>query len=121
MNGKEVSGIDPGDVFERLRASGVKWSQLDELEKIAEGNYKVVLNGLIVTNLREGVAKSNAMAEAMARSSDAYVKAYEDWVSARRKANDQRVAYDAAKSWFEAVRTKAANLRQEMKTLPYQK
>ena len=54
------------------------------------------------------------MADTKALADKEYEKYIESMCRLRGEANRAKVKYDAAKDWFEALRTKAATLRAEI-------
>ena len=111
--------IDPEEIHERILTVGEVWSDANTLANIAEDAYKHTLNLVVQEKLHNGSAKSMTDADSQARTDDRVLKAAQNRTIRRGDAEKKKVKYDAAKIWFEAMRTKAATLRQEMKTLPH--
>ena len=107
--------IDPQVIHDKILEVGEAWAEADKQANIAEDAYKHTLNEKIQL-IRNKPGESIAMndAESRARASEEVRNAAQRRSEARGEANAARVRYDAAKIWFEAMRTKAATLRQEM-------
>jgi len=106
--------IDPDEVFHRINNAGQEWVCANAKAKLLEDCEKSELSSLIQDKLKEG-ATSNVEAEHQARA-DARMRAYiAQKVEARQAADETKVKYEAAKTWWEAMRTQAATLRQTMK------
>ena len=106
--------IDPDEVFHRINNAGQDWVLANAKAKLLEDCEKSELSSLIQDKLKEG-AKSNVEAEHQARA-DARMRAYiSQKVEAKQEADQARVRYEAAKTWWEATRTQAATLRQEIR------
>lgn len=107
--------INPTEIFERLTTAGELWVHADAKARMLEEAQKSELNTLAIGFLEGGTCKSMAEAEARARADDFFKQYIQDMVTARESANEFKVRYEAAKCWFEAVRTQAANMRYESK------
>lgn len=112
--------IDPTEIYKRLLEAGMEWADADEAARLLEKSRESVLAEVI----QEAVAKEPSISQAAAKEIALASKRYRDFVhemcAAKGAANRARVKYDAAESWFEALRTKAATLRQELRTMPHQ-
>ena len=109
--------LDPEEIHKRILQKGIEWAKAKEQADLAEDAYKLTFQEQVqhFRNL-PGEKVSVADAESRARITDEVVEA----ICKRSKMSalelEKKVHYDAAKIWFEALRTKAANLRQEMHT-----
>jgi len=112
--------IDPQDIHDKILSVGEAWSDANTLANIAEDAYKAELNSVVQERLRNGTAKSMADADSQARCDERVLEAIDRRTLRRGDAEKKKVQYDAAKIWFEAMRTHAATLRQEIKTFPHQ-
>ncbi len=104
--------IEPEKIYERLTKAGTEWCDCDHAASLLEETTKTVLAECLL-RYKEGRGVSEA--EQMARCDKQYKDHIKLAVDARRESNKARVRYDSAKMWFEALRTKAATLRMEMK------
>ena len=109
--------IEPELVYSRLYNAGTEWSTAHTTACQLEEAQKSILSTIMCTHLQNG-AKSVSEADMMARASGEYKEYIKGMVEARGIATDYKVRYDSAKIWWEAMRTKAATMRQELKTLP---
>lgn len=107
-----MSVLSPEGVWRELVGSGERWADLDGKARLLEETAKTVLAQLVNEEIQGG--SSVAKAETVARSSEKYRTHVEAMCIARTEANRARVRYDSAKALFEARRTVAATLRQEM-------
>lgn len=108
------TNIDPDEVFHRLCKMGDEWVAANAKARLLEDCEKSELSQIVQEKLEKG-AKSNADAESRARADQRFIDYIHRKVEARRAADEARVKYDAAKVWWEAQRTVAATLRQEMR------
>lgn len=109
--------IDPEKIYKKLYQAGTEWSTAHTTACLLEEAQKSMLSTIVCQNLEKG-AKSVSEADIRAKASQEYKDYIKGMVMARGVANDYKVRYDAAKVWWEAQRTMAATLRQELKTLP---
>ena len=109
--------INPKEVYDKMYNAGTQWNTAKQEAEFLEENKKSFRSRLICEHLDKGV-KSMAEAEARALSDPEYVEYIKTMTLARRTADDYKVKYNAAGTWFEALRTQASTLRQEMKSLP---
>lgn len=107
-------GIDPDEVFHKLLNAGNEWVAFNAKAKLLEDCEKSELSQIVQEKLKQG-ASSNAGAENEARADSRYREYIERKTEARKQADEARVKYEAAKTWWEAKRTVAATLRQEMR------
>ena len=112
---EEDMNINPDKIFERLTTAGELWVHADAKARMLEEAQKSELNTLAIGFLDSGKCKSMTEAEARARADDFFKQYIHDMVTAREEANEHKVRYEAAKCWFEATRTQAANMRYETK------
>lgn len=106
--------IDPDQVFHRINNAGHAWVELNAKAKLLEDCEKSELSQIIQDKLRTG-ASSHAEADSRARADQRTIDYIHRKTDARKAADEAKVTYEAAKTWWEACRTKAATLRQEMK------
>ena len=106
--------IDPDEVFHRVNNAGNKWVGLNAKAKLLEDCEKSELSQLTQEYLRKG-AKSMAAAESEARADQRTIDYICEKTNARKAADEAKVTYEAAKVWWEAQRTLAATLRQEIR------
>ena len=107
--------LDPEEIYRRVTVVGLEWARKDTLAGLAENNYKQILNAVIQEKLANGTAKSFADADSKAKCDKRVVRAAKRKTISRGRANKAKAIYDGADKWFEARRTQAATLRQEMK------
>ena len=106
--------IDPDKVFHRINNAGAEWVELNAKAKLLEDCEKSELSQIIQEKIAAG-ASSNIEAEHRARADERYRQYIVDKTEARKAADEARVKYEAAKTWWEAMRTQAATLRQEQR------
>ena len=106
--------IDPDVVFHKINSAGDEWVQLNAKAKLLEDCEKSELSQLIQEKLANG-ASSNAAAEHEARADGRFIDYIGKKIEARRLADEAQVKYKAANVWWEATRTQAATLRQEIR------
>ena len=106
--------IDPDYVFHKINDAGQEWVCLNAKAKLLEDCEKSELSQIIQEKIAAG-ASSNAEAEHRARADQRYRDYIKNKVEARQLAEEARVKYEAAKTWWEAMRTQAATLRQEQR------
>lgn len=106
--------IDPDAVFHKINSAGDEWVQLNAKAKLLEDCEKSELSELVLQYLENG-AKSNAEAEAKARADQRFKDHLAKKNEARRLADEALIKYKAANVWWEATRTQAATLRQEIR------
>ena len=109
--------IDPQEVYNRINDVGQEWVKTNAVASLLEESFKCELNTVMQENLSQG-SKSMADAESKARADQRIFDHIAEMVNARREANENKVKYDAAKIWFDALRTQASTMRQELKSLP---
>lgn len=106
--------IDPDRVAHEVASAGDRWVQADHAAKLLEKTEKIVFAQL-VRDLRRGeVTLSRRDAEDAALVSETYQSHVYAMTEARREANLARVAWEAARARFEAMRTAEASRRAEM-------
>ena len=106
--------LDPDEIFHRINNAGQDWVLLNAKAQLYEDSEKSELSSLIQEMIANG-AGSNVEAEHRARADQRYKDLVREKVEARKEANEAKVKYEAAKVWWEAQRTVAATVRQEMK------
>ena len=106
--------IDPDEVFHKISNAGLEWVNLNAKAKLLEDCEKSELSQIIQEYVKKG-SKSMASAESEARADQRTFDYICNKTNARRDSDEAKVKYEAAKTWFEAVRTKAATERQEMR------
>jgi len=108
--------IDPEKIYNKLYLAGTEWSSAHAKACLLEECQKSEFSTIVCEFLEscKSVAEAETRARADPRTKD-YIKTM---VEARRDANDYKVKYAAANTWFEALRSQASTLRQELKTLP---
>lgn len=106
--------INPELIYKRLNEVGQEWVKAQARAELYAEAIKPELSTLVIRFIEDG-CKSMTEAEARARASQEYKDLVKKMVQAKEHANECRVKYDSAKSWFEALRSEAATLRQEMK------
>lgn len=107
--------INPEVIYKRLDEVGQQWVKAQAEADLLEENKKIELAILTHAELDSGV-KSISQAEINAKCRQEYRTAIEQAAIAREKANAAKVKYASAQAWFEALRSQAATLRQELKT-----
>lgn len=105
--------INPDEVYERLYKAGTDWADKDEAWRQLDGASKSILSQIAI-KYRPG-CKSMTEAETKALADTEYMAFINNVSKAKGDANRARVKYDSANAWWEAMRTQAANLRNEMK------
>ena len=110
--------IDPEEIYKRLEQVGLEWSEANAKSELLHECQKSELSDITLGYLG-GDCKSMAEAESRARADVRYKDYLKTMVAAKRASNDAKVRYAAAQAWFEGMRTQAATLRQEMRTLPH--
>lgn len=105
--------IDPEKVFHKVNAAGQEWVEAQAKAQLYEDSEKSELSTITMNKLKAG-ATSMAQAEAMARSDPDFKDYVKTKVLARKEANEAKVRYESAKIWWEAMRTQAATLRNEL-------
>lgn len=110
--------LDPKEIHDKILVTGQEWAKAETRADLAEDAYKHTLHCMI-QDIRSQPGASIAMndAESRARASHRVKRAAQRRDLMKGKANQLKIQYDAAKIWFEAMRTKAATLRQEMHSL----
>lgn len=106
--------IDPDAVFHKINSAGHAWVGLNAKARLLEDCEKSELSQIIQENIKNG-AKSMAAAESEARADQRTFDYICNKTNARQAADEAKVTYEAAKVWWEAQRTLAATLRQEIK------
>lgn len=106
--------IDPDKVFHKLFKAGEEWANADEKARKMEKVKDSMLSEYKIKYIKAENGITNALAETKALADPEYKAFIEGMVIARGEANRARVKYEAAKDWFEALRTQASTLRQEM-------
>lgn len=112
--------IDPQEIHDKILTVGEAWSDANTQANIAEDAYKHTLNMVMQEKLQKGQAKSMADADSQARIDDRVLETINQRTLWRGDAEKKKVKYDAAKIWFEAMRSHQATMRQEIKTFPHQ-
>ena len=107
--------IEPQVIHDKILQVGQEWAEAKTQADIAEDAYKEELNEEIqkIRNV-PGEKVSMAEAESRARITDHVKAACLRKNTLRGEEAKLKVSYNAAQIWFEAMRTKAATLRQEM-------
>lgn len=113
--------IDPELIYRKLIQAGEEWSDKHEAAELLEKAKDSVLSEYTLKVYATQPSISSTKAKEEAQASQGYRDYIESMVKARGAANKAKVRYESAKSWFEALRTKAATMRQEMKTMPHHK
>ena len=106
--------IDPDEVFHRVNNAGHAWVGANAKAKLLEDCEKSELSQIIQEYIKNG-AKSMAAAESEARADQRTIDYIIKKTLAREAADEAKVTYEAAKVWWEAQRTLAATLRQEIR------
>lgn len=106
--------INPELIYKRLDEVGQEWVKAQAKADLLTEATKPELATLTMEFIEQG-CKSMAEAETRARATEAYKAHVKAMVDAKEKANECKVRYAAAQAWFEALRSQAATLRQEMK------
>lgn len=106
--------INPEVIYKRLDEVGQEWVKAQAKADLLDEYKKIELAQLTDNEMDKG-AKSIAQAEMKARSTSIYRECVSRAVRAREEANAAKVKYASAQAWFEALRSQAATLRQEMK------
>lgn len=109
-----MSEINPDEVFHRINNAGHEWVHKNAVATLLEESYKSELSTWALEYLSDG-AKSQTEADSKARACDRAKTYIKQMCAAREAANEAKVTYEAAKTWWEATRTKAATMRQEMR------
>lgn len=112
--------IDPQEIYNRLYQAGADWADKDEAARLLEKTKDSVLAQLTQQVVAAEPGISMTQAKMQAEASKGYRDHIEAMCKAKGEANLARVKYDAAQAWFEGLRTKAATLRQELRTMPHQ-
>ena len=103
---------DPDKIYQKVVELGEEWADKQDAADLLDREEKNVLARLKLTFTFE---KSDTAKEMMARCTDGWKQYGYDLVKAKTAARKAKVKYDAARSWEDGMRTKAANLRAEMK------
>jgi len=109
--------INPEEIYNRLDSVGQEWVAANAKAELLSEAQKSELSTLSLEYLEN--AKSMTEAETRARADQRYKNFIIGMVKAKEEANECKVRYEAAKAWFEALRSQHATLRQEMKTMPH--
>lgn len=102
--------FNPDEIYERLRLAGEEWSEKDAAANMLEETRKTLL-----AEVMQGFQGSNAERERCALADTTYKHHLKTMVAARREANIAKVRYDTGKVWAELMRTKSANMREELR------
>ncbi len=104
--------INPDEVFHRVNNAGHEWVAKNAKAKLLEDCEKSELSQVVQHYLAKG---ANSHADALSKAqADEKTKDYiRKKTEARKEADEAKVTYEAAKIWWEAMRTQAATLRQE--------
>ena len=108
--------INPQEVYNRINDVGQEWVKANAAASMLEESFKSELNTVMQEKLQQG-SKSMADAESKARADKRIFDHIGEMVNARKQANEHKVKYDAAKIWFDALRTQASTMRAELTTL----
>jgi hypothetical protein len=106
--------IDPDEVFHRICNAGQEWVELNAKAKLLEDCEKSELSQVVQEYIEKG-SKSMAAAESEARADQRTIDYICRKTNARKEADEAKVKYESAKTWWEAQRTVAATMRQEAK------
>lgn len=104
--------IDPNEVYTKLLKAADDWAELDGVANLLEETKKTLCAQLMLSNIRQG--KSAASSECIALASDEYANHISAMVESRKHANKKKAALEAARAWFDAVRTVESTKRAEM-------
>lgn len=105
-----MSEFNPERIFQALVEAGESWADLESAAQLLEESRKSVLAHLC----SESSGSSAAAKEQDALAQPAYKLHITNMVTARKKANQARVRYDAQKVLAELRRTQQSNRRAEM-------
>lgn len=105
--------MDPNKIYQKIHDSGQEWVRLQAKSDLIHECQKSELATLVLKYLPE--CKSMAEAETRARASDDWREFLKMMVAAKEMANEARVKYHAAQSWFEAMRSVESTKRAEMR------
>ena len=104
--------IDPNAIYHKLQVAAEEWADLDGKASLLEETKKTIAAQLTLEQIRKGdTAKA---AECAALSSFEYGNHVSAMVEARRLANRAKGRLEAARAWFDAVRTVESTKRAEM-------
>ena len=103
---------DPNKIMAKVVEYGNEWADKQEAADLLDEEKKNVLARLKLSFKSE---KSDAAKETLARAENEWTSYIVEMCKAKKEATKAKVRYDAAKSWADGLRTKAANLRAEMK------
>lgn len=103
---------NPDTVYERISQAGEHWAEAEDLANRLEAKAKRTYSALVISFLDE--ARSVSKAEHLARSSAAFERESVEAEQAKHTANVAKARLEAARAWWEAVRTMDATRRAEM-------
>lgn len=107
--------VDYRQIGADLDRLGKIWADLDHAQRLLEKTKDTVFAKLVFERVEAGESRSKA--ELAVKASDAWENHIYATVAARHQANLAKVAYEAAKAEYEALRTAEATRRVEMNTL----
>ena len=102
---------NPDTVFERISQAGEHWADAEDKANRLEARAKRTYSALVISALEE--AGSVSKAEHLARSSAAFERESLEAEQAKHTANVAKARLEAARTWWEAVRTMEATARAE--------
>jgi hypothetical protein len=103
--------FNPDEIHERLRIAGEDWADKDAAANALEETKSSLLAEL--SNTANG--SSEAAKKNIALADPAYRLHITNMVTARKEANRAKVRYETGKVWAELMRTKSANMREELR------
>lgn len=104
--------FDPHKLAEKLLEHGAAWADANCAADLLEETKKTLRSQIALKHIPE--VGSVAKAEMIAEASVEYIDHIRDMVEARRKANKNRVQYDADKSFIEMIRSQESSRRAEL-------
>lgn len=102
--------LNPDEIYERLRIAGEEWADNDAAANLLEETKRTLL-----AELKTGFTGSDAERERNALATAEYKLHLKNMTAARKTANRSKVRYETGKVWAELMRTKSANMREEMR------
>lgn len=105
-----MRGIDPDEIYERLRLAGEEWADKDAAANALEETKATLLAELA----NQADASSEAAKKNIALADPVYKLHLTNMVTARKEANRAKVRYETGRIWAELKRTQESTKRAEM-------
>lgn len=103
--------FNPDEIYERLRLAGEEWADKDAAANALEETKASLLAELSL----KADGASEAAKKNVALADPAFRLHVTNMVTARKEANKSKVRYETGKVWAELMRTKSANMREELR------